>query len=80
MNEQIKGLYQQALYEANRIYANMEVEPEDEFDVWYYGVVAEKFAELLLNDVAQFVEDKFDFRDDEIVIAESIKDHFGVQE
>jgi len=40
----------------------------------------EKFAELLLRDVAQFVEDKFDFCGDEITIAEKIREHFGVEE
>lgn len=40
----------------------------------------EKFAELLLKDVAQFVEDKFDFCGDEIIIAEKIREHFGVEE
>jgi hypothetical protein len=40
----------------------------------------EKFAELLLKDVAQFVEDKFDFCGDELIVAEQILKHFGVKD
>lgn len=37
-----------------------------------------KFAELIVRECAQFVEDKFDFCGDEILIAEKILEHFGV--
>ena len=40
----------------------------------------EKFAELIVKECSQFVEDKFDFCGDEIVIAESVLKHFGVEE
>ena len=39
-----------------------------------------KFAELLVNECAKFVESKFDLCGDEIVIAEQIIKHFGVSE
>lgn len=40
----------------------------------------EKFAELIVRECAQFVEDKFDFCGDEIIIAEEVKKYFGVEE
>ena len=40
----------------------------------------EVFAELIVKECSQFVEDKFDFCGDEIIIAEKIKEHFGVEE
>ena len=39
-----------------------------------------KFAELIVRECSQFVEDKFDFCGDEIIIAEQILKHFGVEE
>ena len=39
-----------------------------------------RFAELIVRECSQFVEDKFDFCGDEIIIAEKIKEHFGVEE
>ena len=41
---------------------------------------AEKFAELIVKECAQYIEDKFDFCGDEIIIAESVLKHFGVEE
>ena len=67
MNERIRELAEQA---NNAIGGNA-------FSMARYN---EKFAELLLKDVAQFVEDKFDFCGDEIIIAEKIREHFGVEE
>ena len=40
----------------------------------------EKFAELIVKECSQFVEDKFDFCGDEIIIAEQSLKHFGVEE
>jgi hypothetical protein len=40
----------------------------------------EKFAELIIRECSQFVEDKFDFCGDELIIAEQILKHFGVEE
>jgi hypothetical protein len=55
----------------------------DEFDPGapgtYIQLDIEKFAKLIANDVAQFVEDKFDFCGDEIVIAEKIREQYGVE-
>jgi hypothetical protein len=41
--------------------------------------VYEKFAELIVRECAQFVEDKFDFCGDKIIIAEEVRKHFGVE-
>ena len=41
---------------------------------------AEKFAELIVRECAQFVEDKFDFIGDEIIVKEKMLEHFGVEE
>jgi hypothetical protein len=40
----------------------------------------EKFAELIVRECAQFVEDKFDFIGDEIIVKEKMLEHFGVEE
>jgi hypothetical protein len=40
----------------------------------------ERFAELIVRECSQMVEDKFDFCGDEIIIAEQILKHFGVEE
>jgi len=42
--------------------------------------VADEFAELIVKECSQMVEDKFDFCGDEIIIAEQILKHFGVKE
>jgi hypothetical protein len=42
--------------------------------------VAEKFAELIVKECAQFVEDKFDFIGEEIIVKEKMLEHFGVEE
>jgi hypothetical protein len=42
--------------------------------------VADEFAELIVKECSQMVEDKFDFCGDEIIIAEQILKHFGVEE
>lgn len=39
-----------------------------------------EFAELLVRECSQFVEDKFDFCGDEIIIAEGIREHFEIEE
>ena len=39
-----------------------------------------KFAELIVKECSKYIEDKFDFCGDEIVIAESVLKHFGVEE
>jgi len=42
--------------------------------------VADEFPELIVMECSQMVEDKFDFCGDEIIIAEQILKHFGVEE
>jgi hypothetical protein len=50
-------------------------------DSWSSQVTfVEKFAELIVRECSQMVEDKFDFCGDEIIIAEQILKHFGVEE
>ncbi len=39
----------------------------------------EKFAELIVRECSQYIEDKFDFCGDEIIIAEKLLEHFGVE-
>jgi len=39
-----------------------------------------EFADLIVRECAQFVEDKFDFVGDEIVVKEKMLEHFGVEE
>ncbi len=38
----------------------------------------EKFAELIVRECSQYIEDKFDFCGDELIIAEKLLEHFGV--
>ncbi len=76
MNQQIKKLFDQALAEftAENKYATVVVPDPIQRDF------VEKFAELIVRECSQFVEDKFDFCGDEIIIAEKIREHFGVEE
>lgn len=64
MNERIKQLAEQAT------------------DKWVGGEFfdREKFAELIVRECAQFVEDKFDFVGDEIIVKEKMLEHFGIEE
>lgn len=39
----------------------------------------EKFAELIVKECSQYIEDKFDFCGDELIIAEKLLEHFGVE-
>jgi hypothetical protein len=39
----------------------------------------EKFAELIVRECSQYIEDKFDFCGDELIIAEKLLEHFGVE-
>jgi hypothetical protein len=65
MNERIKELAADAGYP----------------DYMTYGQdkVLEKFAELIIRECAQYIEDKFDFCGDEIIIAEKLKEQFGIK-
>jgi hypothetical protein len=67
MNERIKELLQEAYtHFGHGKYRTSEL-------------VAEKFAELIVRECSQYIEDKFDFCGDEIIIAESVLKHFGVE-
>ena len=51
-----------------------------ELNLELQSIKVEKFAELIVRECSQFVEDKFDFCGDELIIAEQILKHFGVEE
>ena len=71
MNERIQELHEQAMKSCD----------EHRSDILnYHRIYREKFAELIVRECSQFVEDKFDFCGDEIIIAEKILEHFGVEE
>ena len=72
MNEQIKELVGQAKVMAEET-INRKISKNAELDAF-----AEKFSELIVKECSRFVEDKFDFCGDEILIAEKILEHFGV--
>ena len=40
----------------------------------------QRFAELIVRECSRHIEDNFDFCGDEIIIAESVLKHFGVEE
>ena len=68
MNERIQELAEQCTYRYESSNGSGEYETFDK----------EKFAELIVRECSQYIEDKFDFCGDEIIIAEKIKEHFGV--
>ena len=76
MNERIQELAKQAGFRADVTVSD----GQNNHIVTKTEESLEKFAELLLKDVAQFVEDKFDFCGDELIIAEQILKHFGVDQ
>jgi len=48
---------------------------------WYIpDEFCQKFAEKIIRECAQFVEDKFDFVGDEIIVKEKMLEHFGIKE
>jgi hypothetical protein len=67
MNERIRLLAEQARH-------NEPFECSYTKDQWL-----EKFAELIVRECAQFVEDKFDFIGEEIVVKEKMLEYFGVE-
>jgi hypothetical protein len=74
MNERIAELWDKAAT-ASAAY------PSGQNTSWETQVnFMEKFAELIVRECSQMVEDKFDFCGDEIIIAEQILKHFGVEE
>ena len=72
MNERIKELAKQTGYvwHASGDPQIYEFTPEK----------LEKFAELIVRECSQYIEENFDFCGDEIIIAESVLKHFGVEE
>ena len=75
----IHRLAHQAHDETNVLY-HERLKTESPAQVIFYDMFNQRFAELLLKNVSQFVEDKFDFCGDEITIAEKIREHYGVEE
>jgi hypothetical protein len=70
MNERLKEL----LEEATEIH-------DDRGTGISHPVVDQKvFAELIVRECSQYIEDKFDFCGDELIIAEKLREHFGVEE
>lgn len=69
MNERIRELAKQA-----DIYSDKHAESRD-----YVVLRDQYFAELIVRECAQFVEDKFDFIGDEIIVKEKMLEHFGVE-
>lgn len=75
MNEQVKELIKELAVEAGGEHPR-GVYPGA---VLFYPKQLEIFAQLIVQECAQFVEDKFDFCGDEIIIAEEVRKHFGVE-
>ena len=70
MNERLRELAKQAgLAEAADVRGG-----------YLYPQGMEKFAELIVKECAQFVEDEFDFMGDEIIVKEKMLKRFGVEE
>jgi|GEM_PF-1511966 hypothetical protein len=67
MNEQIKELWRESVLKHTK-------------DPMNWQTVADEFAELIVRACAQFVEDKFDFVGEEILVKEKMLEHFGVEE
>lgn len=52
----------------------------DSFGIGHWDMPeCKNFAELIIRECSQYIEDKFDFCGDEIIIAEKLKEHFGVE-
>ena len=67
MNDRIRELAEQALFESDF---------DDEQNI---KITMDIFAELIVRECAQFVEDKFDFVGDEIIVKEKLLEYFGVK-
>lgn len=75
MNKRIHELFDRTLAQFNEEhkdapYRAMFIVPDP---------VKEKFAELIVRECSQYIEDKFDFCGDELIIAEKLLEHFGVE-
>ena len=49
-----------------------------DLDAIFNSIVMATFAELIVKECVQYIEDKFDFCGDELIISEKLKEHFGV--
>ena len=79
MNERIRELIKQAGgHFSTHTLTSYPAQHRESIQLWDKNI--EKFAELIVRECSQFVEDKFDLCGDEIIIAEKIKEHFGVEE
>jgi hypothetical protein len=88
MNKRIRKLAEQAGFssgaminigtgEAEELWIRYnESDDREEFPT---SKMMEKFAELIVKECAQFVEDKFDFIGEEIVVKEKMLEYFGVE-
>jgi hypothetical protein len=74
MNQRIKELITQAQKE---VWGNNPYNGSPEFEG--YELDAEKFAELIVKECVSIVKQRW-IKPDEDVIAEEIKEHFGVEE
>ena len=72
MNERIQELAKQA---GGEFYPGFAGSPNS---VKFMEENFEKFAELIVQECAQFVEDTYDLLGDEILIKEEMLEHFGV--
>jgi hypothetical protein len=82
MNIQIAELAAQALDYTEEQSKTIDVNSitMEEGSDWWDNTYNEKFAELIVQECALFIENKFDFRGDEIYAAEELKKYFGVKE
>jgi hypothetical protein len=74
MNEKLSELDVSAQAYAGQIAGTDE---DSNYTAWF-NVYKERFAKLIIEECAKFVEDKFDFCGDELLIAEKIKEQFGM--
>lgn len=44
------------------------------------GVLFKKFAELIVRECANYIEDKFDFCGEELYVVDQLRKQFGVEE
>ncbi len=50
-----------------------------DLDAIFNSIAMATFAELIVKECSQYIEDKFDFCGDELIIAEKLLEHFGVK-
>lgn len=75
MNERIRELHREAEKWVADNFSTDELNPYE-----WWEKEEQKFAELIVRECSRYIEDKFDFCGDEIIIAESVLKHFGVEE